>query len=289
MLSLCTNYLRDVEFRKEVELMIWKNIHKSMAKKCIYAFFACLILISAMRLPTFAAGEVYNWYCVRNKDHRQPRAESNMRFIEKYDGYYIDGKHGDNEKDKVVYLTFDAGYENGNVAKILDVLKEENVPGAFFILGNLIRKNPDLIERMLTEGHTVCNHTMHHHDMTRVSSKAEFERELKELEELYTETTGKTLAKYYRPPEGKFDEKTMQYAKELGYKTVFWSIAYADWDNDKQPSPETAKEKILGNLHNGAVILLHPTSATNAAVMKNVITEIKAQGYRFGTLDELTA
>lgn len=265
-----------------------KNIHNKAYKRCIYTIFACLVIVSVLRLPTLAAGEAYNWYCKRNKEHKQPIVDGNMAFIEKYDGYYIDKRHGDKEEEKVVYLTFDAGYENGNVARILDALKDEGVHGAFFILGNLIERNTGLVERMTAEGHLVCNHTVHHHDMTRVSSKGEFERELRALEKLYTEKTGKTLAKYYRPPEGRFDEKTMEYAKSIGYKTVFWSIAYADWDNGKQPSVEEAKKKILDNLHNGAVILLHPTSETNALIIGDVIREIKAQGYRFGTLDELT-
>lgn len=268
--------------------MEWKNIHKNVYKSCIYTVLVCLTLVSALRVPVSATGEAYNWYCKRNKEHRQPIADTNMLFIEKYDGYYIDKKYGDSSKEKVAYLTFDAGYENGNVAKILDILKEEGVPGAFFILGNLIERNTELVERMTAEGHLVCNHTMHHHDMTRVSSKGEFEHELTALEKLYTEKTGKTLSKYYRPPEGRFDQKTLEYARSLGYKTVFWSIAYADWDNEKQPAVEDAKKKILDNLHNGAVILLHPTSETNALILKDIITEMKAQGYRFGTLDELT-
>ena len=142
---------------------------------------------------------------------------------------------------------------------------------------------------MQEEGHLVCNHTMHHHNMTKVSSEREFEKELESLNKLYRDTFGKEMARYYRPPEGTFNEETMKYAKKLGYKTIFWSIAYADWDNDRQPSPEYAKEKVLSNLHNGAVILLHPTSSTNAAIMKNLITEIRAEGYRFGDLHELTA
>ncbi|MBO5305323.1 MAG: polysaccharide deacetylase family protein, partial [Clostridia bacterium] len=181
------------------------------------------------------------------------------------------------------------GYENGNIEKILDVMKEEGVTGAFFILKNLILKNPDLVCRMASDGHLVCNHTATHKDMTKCSSIEEFKEELASLEKIYAEATGKTLASYYRPPEGKFDEASMKYAKELGYKTVFWSFAYADWDNDRQMSPQTAKQKILSNVHNGEVMLLHPTSATNAAILKDVIRELKNQGYRFGTLDELTA
>lgn len=269
--------------------MTRKKMYKNTVYRRISVIILYICLFLCLSITCSATGEAFNWYCKRNKEHKQPIAESTMRFIEKYDGFYIDPKHGDGNSDKVVYLTFDAGYENGNVEKILNVLKEESVPSAFFVLGNLIRRNPDLIERMNSEGHLVCNHTMHHHDMTRVSSKSEFEKELKALETLYAEVTGRELSKYYRPPEGRFDEKTMKYAQELGYKTVFWSIAYADWDNDKQPDPAEAKQKILSNLHNGAVILLHPTSATNAAIMKDLITEIKAQGYRFGSLDELTA
>ena len=187
----------------------------------------------------------------------------------------------------MVYLTFDAGYENGNVEKILDVLKTENVKGAFFILGNLITRNTELVKRMADEGHTVCNHTVHHKDMTKVSSKEEFSAELCALEELYREYTGKEMAKYYRPPEGKYDEKTLAYANELGYKTIFWSLAYADWDNNKQPSIEKAMKILLDNMHNGAVILLHPTSATNAAIIGELIRTLKAEGYRFGELTGL--
>ena len=268
--------------------MKWKNIHKNAYKWWIYTFLAAVLIVSFLTQSVFSAGESFSWYCKRNKEHTQMIADENMNFIEKYDGYYVDKKHGDSDKEKVVYLTFDAGYENGNVTKILDVLKEENVPGAFFILGHLIERNTDVVERMANEGHLVCNHTAHHHDMSRVSSKGEFERELKSLEKLYIEKTGKELSKYYRPPEGRFSEKSMQYAKDLGYKTIFWSIAYADWDNEKQMAEDKAKEKILENLHNGAVILLHPTSETNARILKDLIREIKVSGYRFGTLDELT-
>ena len=188
----------------------------------------------------------------------------------------------------MIYLTFDAGYENGNVEKILDAMKEEDVKGAFFILGNLIERNPELVEKMINDGHLVCNHTNKHRDMTKSASIDEFRQELESLEALYSEKFGATMPKYFRPPEGKFSEASMQYAKELGYKTIFWSIAYADWDNNKQMSNQAAKEKIMSNLHNGAVILLHPTSATNANIMKELILDIKSQGYRFGTLDELT-
>ncbi len=252
------------------------------------AFAVSVMLLFCFFASTVGASEAQSWYCVRNKEHKQPQADANMRYIEKYNGYYIDRKHGDDLKEKVVYLTFDAGYENGNVEKILDVMREKQVSGAFFVLGNLVTKNTELVKRMADEGHLVCNHTNVHPDMTKKATLEEFKAELDALETLYREYTGREMAKYFRPPEGRFNEQTMKYASELGYKTVFWSFAYADWDNNAQMSPSAAKQKILENMHNGAVILLHPTSATNAAILGDIIDELKTQGYRFGTLDELT-
>ena len=249
------------------------------------SFFIGISIIFA--LCATAAGSD-SWYCVRAKDHRQPRCDSNMQYIEDYGGYYIDHTHTEDSVDKVVYLTFDAGYENGNVEKILDTLKEENVCGAFFILGNLIERNGELVRRMADEGHIVANHTYSHGDMTKVGSEA-FDTELKKLSSAYYELTGKEMPLYFRPPEGKFSREMMENANNLGYKTIFWSFAYADWDNDKQPDIASAKKKILDNVHNGEVMLLHPTSGTNAAVLGDVIRELKAEGYRFGSLDELTA
>lgn len=249
--------------------------------------FLCITIFLHLIIQPAAAQDGLGWYCVRNKDHKQPRADANMQFIEKYNGYYIDHRHGDECEEKVVYLTFDAGYENGNVEKILDTLGKEQAPGAFFVLENLITRNTDLVCRMIKEGHTVANHTASHKDMTKLG-RDEFAAELKRLEDIFQEKTGSVMPKYYRPPEGKFNETSMKLADELGYKTIFWSFAYADWDNNQQMSRERAMTKILDNMHNGAVILLHPTSATNAAILGDVIQALKAQGYRFGTLDELT-
>ncbi len=257
-------------------------------RRKIFCVFAVVLLLLFFCVSAGARGEAIGWYCARNREHKQPIADSNLAYVEEYGGYYIDKKHGDDSTEKVVYLTFDAGYENGNIEKILDVMKTEDVKGAFFILGNLITKNTELVKRMAAEGHTVCNHTNRHRDMTLVASKEEFGAELESLEALYREYVGGEIAKYYRPPEGRFNEATMRYASELGYKTIFWSFAYADWDNAKQPSAEAAKKKIMDNIHNGAVILLHPTSATNAEILGDVIRELKAQGFSFGTLDGLT-
>lgn len=253
------------------------------------AFALCITLVALSFTFGALAAESKSWYCVRNKDHKQPIADADMRFIEDYGGYYIDHRHGDNCSDKVVYLTFDAGYENGNVERILDVLRDKQVSGAFFILGNLVTSNTELVCRMADEGHLVCNHTNNHPDMTCKTTLDAFREEITSLERIYESVTGKKLSKFFRPPEGKFNRDTLMYASELGYKTVFWSFAYADWDNNAQMSPEVAKKKILDNIHNGAVILLHPTSSTNAAILGEVIDELRTQGYRFGTLDELVA
>ncbi|MBE6633880.1 MAG: delta-lactam-biosynthetic de-N-acetylase [Ruminococcaceae bacterium] len=249
---------------------------------------AFILLGIALTSNASAAGTVHNWYCVHEKDHVQPRAGQELLFVEKYDGYYIDHRHASQEDaDKVIYLTFDAGYENGNVAKILDTLNEERIPAAFFILGNLIVKNTDLVRRMVEEGHTVCNHTVRHKDMSG-ADEAGFLKELQELEQLYREKLGVELSRYYRPPEGRFSQNNMENAKKNGYQTIFWSFAYPDWDNAKQMPDATAKKIITENFHNGEVMLLHPTSEVNARILKDVIQCAKDEGYRFGTLDELT-
>ena len=172
-----------------------------------------------------------------------------------------------NTSEKVICLTFDAGYENGCTAQILDVLKDHEVPAAFFLVGNYLEKNADLVRRMVAEGHTVGNHTLHHPDMSRLTDRSSFEKELLGLEELYRQVTGQELPKYYRPPQGLYSEENLKMAKDLGYRTVFWSLAYVDWNNDAQPSREEAFSKLIPRVHNGAVVLLHSTSRTNAEIL----------------------
>ena len=258
-------------------------------KKTMAFLLSVFVLISGFLFPCHAESKAYNWYCKHVKDHVQPSVASELAFVEELDGYYIDRTHtSTDDADKVIYLTFDAGYENGNISKILDTLKEEQVPAAFFILGNLIKHDTALVKRMAEDGHLVCNHTVRHKDMSQMGDEA-FLAELKELEQIYKEYTGKQMAAYYRPPEGRFSRENLVCAQQNGYKTVFWSFAYPDWDNGKQMPLDKAKSIILENAHNGEVMLLHPTSSTNAAILGDVIRGLKAEGYRFGTLDELTA
>ena len=199
----------------------------------------------------------------------------------------LDAAYLGDTTQKRLYLTFDAGYENGCTPQILDVLKAHQVPAAFFLVGNYLEKNGDLVRRMVQEGHTVGNHTMHHYDMSRLSDKAAFSKELTDLEALYKETVGQELPKFYRPPQGIYSEENLKMAQELGYKTLFWSLAYVDWNNDAQPTREAAFAKLLPRTHNGAVVLLHSTSKTNAEILGELIDKWKAMGYRFGTLEEL--
>ena len=225
----------------------------------------------------------YNWYFKKNDNHEQPQLDKNLEFIKDYDCYYLNS----GTKEKVIYLTFDVGYENGNTGKILDALKKHGATGAFFILDNVIKRCPELILRMKDEGHLLCNHTAKHPDMSAITDKALFEKQLSDLEKSYTELTGEELSKFYRPPQGRFSEQNLKFAQELGYKTVFWSFAYADWDNAKQPDPAQSLQKILNHTHPGMVILLHPTSSTNAAIMDELLTAWEKEGYRFGSLKEL--
>ncbi|MGN1095797.1 MAG: polysaccharide deacetylase family protein [Eubacteriales bacterium] len=248
----------------------------------IYRTVALILAVLTLTTINALGADAYNWYCKREKNHVRPKAEASMSFISENGGAYI----GKNPDEKVIYLTFDAGYENGNIARILDTLKAHNAKGAFFVLENLVKRNTDLVKRMAAEGHLVCNHTARHRDMTKMNDE-QFSSELKALEDILMENAGVECAKFYRPPEGRFNEKNLKAANAMGYKTVFWSLAYADWDNDKQPDPEKAKQLLLANTHNGAVILLHPTSKTNADILDSLLAEWEKEGYRFGSLDEL--
>ena len=223
-----------------------------------------------------------NWGLSFQEEGKAPVIDVDKEILQEYDGYYLG-----NEENKTIYLTFDAGYENGNTEKILDALKENNVKATFFLVGNYLEKCPDIVKRMVEEGHTVGNHTYHHKDMASLTTKEEFIKELAGLENLYKEITNKDMPKFYRPPQGKYSKEQLQWAKEYGYKTCFWSLAYVDWDEKKQPSREEAIEKLKKRIHPGAIVLLHSTSTTNGEIMGEIIKEWKNMGYNFGELSDL--
>jgi len=250
-------------------------------------FWVCMtvLLMPCLTLGVFARDDTsIGWYFKKNETHAPPPLDASLEFIEDCGGYYLD-RHAAAD-DPVIYLTFDAGYENGNVARILDTLDAHHAKGAFFVLSHLIKAEPDLVRRMAQGGHTVCNHSANHRDMTTLDD-AVFREELDDLANLYRETTGASIAPYFRPPEGKFNETALRRAMNAGYKTIFWSFAYPDWDNANQPDPDAAIKNVLDHTHNGMVLLLHPTSATNAAILDRLLCAWEEQGYRFGTLDEL--
>ena len=255
-----------------------------MKKRDLLILLIAVVIALAVSVSVFASSALStgSWGLSFRQEGAPPIGNAGKDQLRQYQAAYIG-----NTNEKVLYLTFDAGYENGCTAKILDTLKEKQVPAAFFLVGNYIQRSPDLVRRMVAEGHTVGNHTMHHYDMSRLSDKAAFSKELTDLEALYKETVGQELPKYYRPPQGIYSEENLKMAQELGYKTLFWSLAYVDWNNDAQPTREAAFAKLLPRTHNGAVVLLHSTSKTNAEILGELIDKWKAMGYRFGTLEEL--
>lgn len=257
-----------------------------MKKRDLLILLIAVVIALAVSVSVFASSALTtgSWGLSFRQEGAPPIGNAGKDQLRQYQAAYIG-----NVGEKVLYLTFDAGYENGCTAKILDTLKEKQVPAAFFLVGNYIRQSPDLVRRMVAEGHTVGNHTMHHYDMSRLSDKAAFSKELTDLEALYKETVGQELPKFYRPPQGIYSEENLKMAQELGYKTLFWSLAYVDWNNDAQPTREAAFAKLLPRTHNGAVVLLHSTSKTNAEILGELIDKWKAMGYRFGTLEELFA
>ncbi len=255
-------------------------------RKNVIRLLSVLVLMAVMPTVVHSASGEHSWYIKRNGTSR-PGFPPDALDLREYDCYFIDDTAAAKGEHKL-YITFDAGYENGNVARILDVLCDEGVPAAFFLLDNIIMKNTDLVIRMAEEGHLVCNHTRRHKNLASADSET-IARELAELEDIYREYTGREMARYFRFPEGTYSKEAVAEVCRLGYKTIFWSFGYEDWDNARQPSAAYAKNKILSNTHDGAVILLHPTSSTNADILRDLIREWRQMGYTFGTLDELTA
>lgn len=239
------------------------------------------VLQSAKQAPKAVSASSHEWGLSFQEENAPPIPNLSAEELAPYGAYYCSPR-----QEKRLYITFDAGYENGNTAPILDALKKHNAPAAFFVVGTYIKENPELIKRMAAEGHVVGNHTYHHPDMRQKSREA-FEKELQSMEQIFQETTGTPMLKFYRPPEGKFTTENLSWAQELGYKTIFWSLAYVDWNTDDQPSHEKAFGKLLPRTHDGAIVLLHSTSATNAEILDELLTKWEGMGYTFGSLTEL--
>lgn len=251
---------------------------------CIALLFTVPFLFPAPTDESIAAvSKNTDWGLSFHEKGAQPVGNASAEHLKKYNAYYIG-----TPEEKVIYLTFDSGFENGHTSKILDILKAHNAPAAFFLVGNYIKDNPEIVKRMCNDGHIVANHTDTHPDMSKISDPASFAKELQSLENKYRDVTGRDMPKFYRPPQGKYSEANLKNACDLGYTTVFWSLAYVDWYVDKQPSREEALDKLLNRIHPGAVVLLHSTSSTNAVILDELLTKWEEMGYCVRPITDLT-
>ncbi|MEG6511501.1 delta-lactam-biosynthetic de-N-acetylase [Desulforamulus ruminis] len=225
------------------------------------------------------SNEKYSWYFKPNDQHLLPEVNAKGKeLLDQYQGIY----HGDTS-GKNIYLTFDEGYENGYTPMILDALKAANVKAAFFITGDYIRRNPELVQRMANEGHVVGNHTDHHPSLPSVDD-ATLRKELTSLSDAYKQLTGREMS-YLRPPMGEYSARTLKITREMGYTNVFWSVAMKDWIPDAG-TPQEHQTMVMSRLHNGALILLHAVNKANAEMLPSLIEECRQQGYQFKALDE---
>jgi len=246
-------------------------------KKILTIFVFILSLIS---IPGVFANS-YGWGFRKNKDHLPPDIGIYHEEIKDTNTYYIG-----NPEEKVIYLTFDAGYDNGTLGKILDILKEKNVKATFFVTGDFLEKEKDLTLRMAYEGHIVANHSDNHKDITKLSD-SELKEELEKVEEKYFLITGQKMTKFFRPPAGRFNKESLLKVANLGYTTFFWSIAYKDWLVKDQRGADHSYTQVMENLHNGAIILMHTVSSDNLEALPKIIDGIRNAGYEIKNLDYL--
>ncbi len=244
---------------------------------------ALFMLVYAMQGSALAQGNPYHFGFKKSKDGQLPSIaqEGFQDMLRKHEAIFL----GDTAK-KELYLTFDNGYENGFTPPILDVLKEKQVPAIFFVTGHYVKEEPELIRRMVNEGHLVGNHSWSHPDMSNLSD-ARMKEELDKVKEAVAAVSDQKEMTYLRTPRGVFSERTLAVSKAYGYTNVFWSVAYADWDTKKQRGWQYAYDKVTAQLHPGAVILLHSVSKDNAEALGNIIDEARKAGYEFKRMDEL--
>lgn len=269
------------------------KVHIFGKKQVLYVVLAiillCIGMVCALRAvnrldAAEAAACITDWGLSFQSEGAPPVANASQEYLRNFDALYV----GDANK-KEIYITFDAGFENGNMERILDALKKHGVKATFFLVGNYFETQPELVKRMAEEGHTIGNHTYSHPDMSKIGDIQSFQTELQKNEALYRDILGSEMPKLYRPPQGKFCEENLKMAQQLGYSTVFWSLAYVDWYVDDQPTPEQAFSKLLPRIHPGTVVLLHSTSSTNAEILDELLTKWEETGYSFGDLEAYCA
>ena len=288
-----TIYVKDI-FRKVPRIggIKWKKCIPWKQAVPTFLFLGAMFLLgrsageimSELQQTAATVMESENWGLGFGQEGQKPTGNASAAELKKYDTYFC--AEGD---EKVIYLTFDCGFENGNTEPILDALKKHNAPATFFVVGHFLESAPEIVKRMVEDGHTVGNHTYHHPDMSKISDISSFRKEMDDVASAFREVTGTELAMYYRPPQGKYSTENLQMAKELGYSTFFWSLAYVDWNQDAQPSHEEAFSKLTGRIHPGAIVLLHSTSKTNGEIMDELLTKWEEMGYTFRPLADLAA
>lgn len=228
----------------------------------------------------YVTAKSFSWYTLPNNTHTTPQMPAEiLKLLADHNAFYV----LPNAENKV-YLTFDEGYELAYTPQILDILKANNVKAAFFITGQYIKSQPELVKRMHAEGHLVCNHTVNHSNLSRLSAES-IKNEIMDLDQKYADLTGSKMAPYIRPPTGMYSEQSLEVTKELGYTTVFWSIALNDWDPAKQPGAEYSYKYVTDHIHPGAVILLHAVSQSDTEALDRIIKDLQAQGYIFSTFN----
>lgn len=246
--------------------------------------FFLLILMTMIITPISISAQnnnTYGWGYRKNNNHKTPEIGIYQDIINGTNTIFI------NETcPKTVYLTFDAGYDNGMFKDILKVLRKKNVKATFFITGDFVKRFPELTLQLLYDGHTIGNHSYHHLNITKLTD-IELKKDLNELEEAFYKLTNTKMSNFFRPPEGVFNKKALQTLTSLGYTTVFWSIAYRDWQNNNQLQDNECVKKILDNLHPGAIILLHTVSKNNRDNLEAIIEGIINQGYQIDTLEQI--
>ena len=281
-----TIFVKDIARRLVLEDTInWKKVVPTIV------FLGAMFLLGRMAAEVYAETaqtigskvlEGENWGLGFGGEGQKPTGNAAAEELKKYNAYFC----GEGQ-EKVIYLTFDCGYENGNTEPILDALKKHNAPATFFVVGHFLESAPEIVKRMVEDGHSVGNHTYHHPDMSKISDKSSFQKEMDDVKELFKEITGTEMAMYYRPPQGKYSTSNLEMAKEAGYATFFWSLAYVDWNQDDQPSHEEAFKKLMGRIHPGAIVLLHSTSKTNGEILDELLTKWEEMGYTFSPLSDL--
>nr|WP_304954668.1 polysaccharide deacetylase family protein [uncultured Acetatifactor sp.] len=281
-----TIYVKNVARKLlQTERINWKKAVPALALFAAMFFLgreAAQIRAEARQASGRLLQETEDWGLGFGSEGEKPTGNATAAELAGYDAYYC----GQGE-EKVIYLTFDCGYENGNTEPILDALKKHNAQATFFVVGHFLESAPEIVKRMVADGHTVGNHTYHHPDMSKISDMSAFQKEMDDVASLFKEVTGTELAMYYRPPQGKYSTENLQMAKELGYSTFFWSLAYVDWNQDSQPSHEEAFAKLTSRIHPGAIVLLHSTSRTNGEIMDELLTKWEEMGYTFRPLSDL--